>query len=78
MLTAAEIEEWEADMWFSVDHHKKAIAHANYVTHPRFKKHGPYEPGSREHKFWLTHYDEAIRQSRLVRQPYEHQPQEDA
>ena len=39
------------------DIHRKAVARANAETFAEFKVHGPYEPGSKEHEYWLRMYD---------------------
>lgn len=45
----------------SIDRHRKAIAHANDRTLEKFGVHGPYQPGSEAHAFWLERYDIFIR-----------------
>lgn len=37
--------------------HQEAVAFANRRTFEKFGVHGPYEPGSGEHQYWLIAFD---------------------
>ena len=43
-----------------LDKHLGAMAEANRLTHIKFNAHGPYEPDSDEHTYWLEQYDWAM------------------
>lgn len=44
----------------AIDRHNNAVAASNAETYQRFGVHGPYEPNSEEHLFWLACYDAYI------------------
>jgi hypothetical protein len=42
-----------------IDQYKFAVQFANERTQEKFKKRGPYVPGSAEHSYWLEMFDKA-------------------
>lgn len=44
----------------SVDRHKDSVAEANSRTFDRFGVYGPYKPGTEQHSFWLSVYDDRM------------------
>lgn len=43
-----------------IDIYKASVQTANFLTFLHLDKQAPYEPGSPEHEFWLTKFDEAM------------------
>lgn len=43
-----------------VNRHTRACITASSATFEEFGSHGPFQPESEEHAFWLLRYDEAI------------------
>ena len=42
-----------------IEIYKACVAAANAETVKQFGEHGPYEPGTEQHTFWLAAFDRA-------------------